>query len=143
MAAGKASFHLPSADALPFTNDSFDRVFLIDVFHFSTEPPASLSECARASSGRRDGHGMPCQRMRRTLRRRSLASIRVAPLSGNTLCHGFADADVQTVVSDQTVPSGAPGKRYSIAMRARAGGPQLARRSGRPDLSEIALNRRD
>ncbi|MDE1935352.1 class I SAM-dependent methyltransferase [Bradyrhizobium sp.] len=60
MAAGKASFHLTSADALPFTNDSFDRVFSIDVVHFWTEPLASLSECARASSGRRDGHGMPC-----------------------------------------------------------------------------------
>ena len=46
-AAGKASFHLTSADALPFTNDSFDRAFSTDVVHFWTEPPASLSEVRR------------------------------------------------------------------------------------------------
>ncbi|MDE2062225.1 MAG: methyltransferase domain-containing protein [Bradyrhizobium sp.] len=103
-AAGKASFHLTSADALPFTNDSFDRAFSTDVVHFWTEPLASLSECARASSGRRDGHGMPCQRMRRTLRRRSLASIRATPLSGNTLCHGFY-SDARTSVRSAIGPS--------------------------------------
>jgi hypothetical protein len=33
---------------------------------------------------------------------------------------GFADVDVQAVEPDQTTPSGAPVKRYSIRMRARA-----------------------
>ena len=130
MAAGKASFHLTSADALPFTNDSFDRAFSTDVVHFWTEPPASLSEVRRVP--RLEGAMvMGClAKGCRTLRRRSLASIRATPLSGDTLCPraGFADADVQTMVSDQIAPSGGPGKRYSIAMRARAGGPQLARR---------------
>ena len=40
----------------------------------------------------------------------------------DALCReaGFADVDVQTVESEQITASGAPIRRYSIRMRARA-----------------------
>jgi ubiquinone/menaquinone biosynthesis C-methylase UbiE len=45
--AGKASFHLASAYAVPFGDDSFDRVFSLGVIHFWTDPMASLIEVRR------------------------------------------------------------------------------------------------
>jgi ubiquinone/menaquinone biosynthesis C-methylase UbiE len=45
--AGKASFHLASADAIPFGDDCFDRVFSLGVIHFWIEPMASLVEVRR------------------------------------------------------------------------------------------------
>jgi ubiquinone/menaquinone biosynthesis C-methylase UbiE len=122
-AAGKASFHLTSADALPFGNASFDRVFSIGVVHFWTEPLESLSEVRRVL--RPEGvMFMGCQAPKDApdfAQKEFGFHLRDAS-EWDALCHkaGFAEVDVQTVVSDQTTPSGAPVKRYSIWMRARA-----------------------
>jgi ubiquinone/menaquinone biosynthesis C-methylase UbiE len=47
VAAGRASFHLGSAEHMPFDNRAFDRVFSTGVIHFWAEPGASLAEVQR------------------------------------------------------------------------------------------------
>ena len=47
VAAGRASFHLSSAEQMPFNDRTFDRVFSIGVMHFWVEPGASLVEVHR------------------------------------------------------------------------------------------------
>ena len=121
--AGKANFHLTSADALPFGSDSFDRVFSIGVVHFWTDPLASLSEVRRVL--RPDGvMFMGCLTPKDApdfAQTEFGFHLRDAP-EWDALCHkaGFVDVDVRTVVSDQITPSGALVKRQSIRMRARA-----------------------
>src|SRR5262249_30700773 len=47
VAAGRASFHLGSAEHMPFADAAFDRVFSTGVIHFWAEPDASLREVRR------------------------------------------------------------------------------------------------
>lgn len=47
VAAGRASFHLGSAERIPFTNASFDRVFSVGVVHFWANPVGPLAEVRR------------------------------------------------------------------------------------------------
>ncbi len=47
VAAGRASFHLTSAEHLPFADTSFDRVFAIGVIHFWSDPIIPLVEIRR------------------------------------------------------------------------------------------------
>ena len=47
VAAGRASFRLASAEALPFADASFDKVFAVNVVYFWSEPVRSLAEIRR------------------------------------------------------------------------------------------------
>ena len=120
---GGASFHLASADAMPFGDASFDRVFSIGVVHFWEDAVTSLAEVQRVLRpagmmlmgclAPKDAPDFAQKEYGFHLRDAS---------DWDALCRkaGFADVDVQTVVSDQTTASGAPMKRYSIRIRARA-----------------------
>jgi ubiquinone/menaquinone biosynthesis C-methylase UbiE len=47
IAAGRASFQLASAEALPFADRSFDKVFAVNVIYFWPEPIRPLAEMRR------------------------------------------------------------------------------------------------
>ena len=47
VAAGRASFHLGSAERMPFADASFDRAFSTGVVHFWENPAESLAEVRR------------------------------------------------------------------------------------------------
>ena len=121
--AGKARFHLAFAHEMPFADASFDRVFSIGVIHFWTEPLASLAEVRRVL--RPEGvmfMGCLAPKDAPDFAQSEYGFHLRDASEWEGLCRsaGFADTDVQTVVSDQTTPDGAPIKRYSIRMRARA-----------------------
>jgi ubiquinone/menaquinone biosynthesis C-methylase UbiE len=123
VAAGKASFHLTAADAMPFGNDSFDRAFSIGVIHFWAEPLASLSEMRRVlRSGGVMFMGCLAPKDAPDFAQREFGFHLRDASEWDALCRiaGFAVVDVQTVESEQITPTGMPVKRYSIRMRARA-----------------------
>jgi SAM-dependent methyltransferase len=47
VAAGRATFELAAADAIPFPDHSFDKVFAVNVIYFWPEPLRALSEMRR------------------------------------------------------------------------------------------------
>jgi ubiquinone/menaquinone biosynthesis C-methylase UbiE len=47
VAAGRATFQLASAEALPFPDQSFDKVFAVNVIYFWPEPIGPLNEIRR------------------------------------------------------------------------------------------------
>jgi ubiquinone/menaquinone biosynthesis C-methylase UbiE len=121
--AGKASFHLASAYAVPFGDDSFDRVFSLGVIHFWTDPMASLVEVRRVL--RPDGLMlMGCLAPKEAP---DFAQVEYGfhlrdVYEWDALCRkaGFADLDIRTIETEQITPSGEPTKRYSIRVIARA-----------------------
>jgi ubiquinone/menaquinone biosynthesis C-methylase UbiE len=115
--AGKAKFHLAAANAIPFGNDSFDRVFSLGVIHFWTEPMASLVEVRRVL---RPG-GLMLMGCLAPKDAPDFAQVEYGfhlrdASEWEALCRkaGFADLDIDTIETEQITPSGAPTKRYSI-----------------------------
>ena len=47
VAAGRAAFHLAAADAIPFPDATFDRVFAVNVIYFWPQPESALREIRR------------------------------------------------------------------------------------------------
>ena len=47
VAAGQASFQLARAEAIPYADESFDRVFAVNVIYFWPEPVSALAEMRR------------------------------------------------------------------------------------------------
>ena len=122
VAAGRATFHLGSAERMPFADHSFDRVFSIGVIHFWTDPAGPLAEVRRVL---RPGGSM----LMLCLAPRGAPDF-AQPEYGfhvrdaatwDALCRaaGFADAHAETVESEQITPSGAPIKRFGISVGAR------------------------
>jgi ubiquinone/menaquinone biosynthesis C-methylase UbiE len=123
VAAGRAAFHLGSAERMPFANHTFDRAFSIGVIHFWTDPASSLAEVRRVL---RPGSSMLMGCM----------APREAPdfaqpgygfhlrdaVAWDALCRaaGFADVHAETIEYERTTPSGAPTKRFGISVRGRA-----------------------
>jgi len=121
--AASASFHLAAADAMPFGDAGFDRVFSIGVVHFWTKPGASLAEVRRVL--RPAGvmlMGCMAPKQAPDFAQKDYGFHLREASEWDALCRqaGFADVDVQTVESEQVTASGAPIRRYSIRMRARA-----------------------
>lgn len=123
VAAGRVSFHLGSAESLPFADATFDRVFSTGVAHFWAEPARALAEVRRVL--RRDGLTlMTC------LYPRSAPAF-ARPEFGFHLrddaawqalhrAAGFSDIGAEILEFDRTGPDGAPVKRYAIRVVARA-----------------------
>lgn len=122
VAAGRASFHLGSAERMPFTDASFDRIFSIGVIHFWTDPDIALAEVRRVL---RPGGFllMGCLAPRDApdfARPEYGFHLRDAD-AWASLCRtaGFLAVNAETFESAQITPSGAPTKRYSIRLAAR------------------------
>src|SRR3989344_6745883 len=47
IAKGHVALRLGKADALPYENNSFDKIFAVNVFHFWPDPSRELAECVR------------------------------------------------------------------------------------------------
>jgi ubiquinone/menaquinone biosynthesis C-methylase UbiE len=122
VAAGRASFHLGSAERMPFTDDSFDRIFSTGVIHFWTDPVVALAEVRRVL---RPGGSM----LMGCLAPRDAPDF-ARPEYGfhlrdsgtwDALCRGagFVSVNAETLESEQLTPSGAPTMRYMIRLLAR------------------------
>jgi SAM-dependent methyltransferase len=121
--AGKTSFHLAHAHAIPFDDDSFDRVFSLGVIHFWAEPMASLVEVRRVL---RPG-GLMLMGCLAPKEAPDFAQVEYGfhlrdASEWDALCRkaGFADLDIRTIETEQITPSGEPTKRYSIRVIACA-----------------------
>ena len=122
IASGRASFHLCSAERMPFADASIDRVFAIGVIHFWSNPIASLVE------------------IRRVMRREGLAVMgSLDPLSApefarpefgfyvrsaeewrTLFCQaGFASVERQVIEVTGITPDGTPTKRHIVRITAR------------------------
>ena len=122
VAAGRASFHLASAEHMPFADASFDRVFGIGVIHFWRDPVLSLVEIRRVM--RSDAlavMGTPDPRSQQDFARpefgfhlRSADEWRALFLQA-----GFGSVNVQNIESDGITPDGKPNKRYTIRITVR------------------------
>lgn len=123
VAAGLVSFHLGTAEQMPFPDLSFDRVYSFGVIHFWADPSGPLAET------------------RRVLRRGGLAVMGcLSPRSASDdICQehgfflreasewdrlyraaGFAEVKVEDLESAMINPDGTPVTRYSIRVTASA-----------------------
>jgi len=122
VSAGRARFHLASAERMPFADASFDRAFSIGVIHFWMDPTAALRELhrvmrpgGRVVMGALDSRAPPpFARPEYGFRLRSAAEWGV-------LCReaGFGNVDAQSVESEQITPEGMPTKRYAVRLTAQ------------------------
>jgi ubiquinone/menaquinone biosynthesis C-methylase UbiE len=123
VAAGRASFHLGSAESMAFADASFDRVFSTGVSHFWAAPAGPLAGVCRVL--RRGGISqMAC------LHPRSAPAF-ARPEHGFYLrddaswhalhrAAGFSEISVQTLEFEQANRDGTPVKRYGIIVVARS-----------------------
>lgn len=122
IASGRGSFHLASADCMPFPSESFDRVFSIGVIHFWADPVPSLVEVRRVS--RPDCLAiMGCLNPRSVLpfAREEYGFYLRTPDEWVTHFHkaGFRTVDAQCVEVEGIGPDGKPNKRYTTRVTAR------------------------
>ena len=123
IASGRASFHLCSAERMPFADATFDRVFAIGVIHFWSDPIAPLIEIRRVMRP----NGLAIMG---SLDPRSAAAF-ARPEFGFHLRRaeewhdllgeaGFAGVDTRVVERTGINPDGTPTKRHSVRITARA-----------------------
>jgi ubiquinone/menaquinone biosynthesis C-methylase UbiE len=122
VAAGRAGFHLGSADRMPFPDSAFDRVFSLGVIHFWQDALAPLEEVCRVL--RPDGFavmGTLAPNCPPAFARPELGFWLRSADEWAELCTqaGFAAVRAQTVESEQLTADGAPTRRYSIRLTAR------------------------
>jgi ubiquinone/menaquinone biosynthesis C-methylase UbiE len=122
VAAGRASFHLVSADRMPFDDASFDRIYSTGVIHFWKDALAPLREARRvmrpgglAVLGALDSRCPP------PFARPEFGFFLRRADEWVECCReaGFSDVAVQTAESEQLQPDGTPTKRYTIRLTAR------------------------
>ena len=122
IASGHASFHLASADRMPFPAASFDRVFSIGVIHFWAEPIASLIEILRVSHSGSFAI-MSCLHPRATLpfAREEYGFHGRSAEEWERLFRaaGFSDVAAECLEVEGTGPDGKPNKRYTNRITAR------------------------
>ncbi len=122
VAAGRANFHLASAEHMPFADACFDRVFAIGVIHFWTDPIAALLEIHRVM--RPGGFALMSALDLRSPPQFAQAEFgfhlrSAAEWSALYRQAGFSSVEAQNVESEQMTPDGTPIKRYAIRMTAR------------------------
>jgi SAM-dependent methyltransferase len=122
VAAGRASFHLGSAERMPFANHTFDRVFSVGVIHFWTEPRSALAGVRRVT---RPGGlmiiGCLAPKDAPDFARPEYGFHLRDAAEWDGLCRGagFVRVNIETLQSEQITPSG-PAKRQTIRITAFA-----------------------
>lgn len=122
IAAGRARFHLASAERMRFADGSYDRVFAIGVIHFWDEPMAPLVEVLRVMRpgglvvmGALDPRSPPeFARPEFGFHLRGADEWRVLFRRA-----GFRTTDAQVIETEGITPAGTPSKRYAIRITAR------------------------
>jgi ubiquinone/menaquinone biosynthesis C-methylase UbiE len=121
--AGHASFHLGSAEHMPFADSAFDRIFSIGVIHFWADPIGPLMEVRRVlRSGGKIHMGCISPRQTADYTRPEYGFHLRDAETWDALCHaaGFFAINVREVETAGITPAGAPMKRYGILMTACA-----------------------
>jgi ubiquinone/menaquinone biosynthesis C-methylase UbiE len=122
VAAGRARFHLGSAEHMPFAGSVFDRVFSTGVIHFWAEPGASLGEVQRVM---RPGGvmvmGCLAPRDPPDFARPEYGVHLRDAAEWDALCRdaGFVAVNVEMLQFEQITPNG-PTKRHTFRVTARA-----------------------
>ena len=123
IASGHVSFHLASAERMPFRDASFDRVFSIGVIHFWADPIASLVEILRVSRSNSLAI-MSCLHPRATLpfAREEYGFYVRSPEEWERLFleAGFSDVAAECLEVEGIGPDGEPNKRYTTRITARS-----------------------
>ena len=124
VAAGRARFHLASAERMPFADATFDRVFAIGVIHFWRDPIVPLVEVRRVMCP--GGLAVmqtqpPDSRSPREFARPEFGFYLRSADEWRKLFReaGFGTVDAQSIESEGITPDGTPSKRYTIRMIAR------------------------
>jgi ubiquinone/menaquinone biosynthesis C-methylase UbiE len=123
VAAGRASFHLGSAERMPFADGAFDRIFSLGVIHFWVDAAGPLAEVRRVlRSGGLMLMGCLAPREAPDSARPEYGFHLRDADTWDALCRaaGFATVDVVPVEMEGITPDGAPTKRYGIRVTARA-----------------------
>jgi SAM-dependent methyltransferase len=121
--AGRAAFHLGTAEDLPFVDASFDRVFSIGVMHFWPDPAGALAETRRVlrpGGISLMGGGSP-RSANETFSPKHGFFLR-EPEEWDRLCRAAGFAEVRAEEQATTIPSpgGAPTTFYGILVTAWA-----------------------
>lgn len=122
VAAGRAGFHLASAERMPFDDAAFDRAFSTGVIHFWQDALAPLRELYRVlRPGGRAVLGALDARAAPAFARPEFGFHLRSAAEWAELCRqaGFGTVDARTIESEQLGPDGAPAKRYAIRVTAR------------------------
>jgi ubiquinone/menaquinone biosynthesis C-methylase UbiE len=122
VAADRASFHLASAERMPFDDASFDRVFSTGVIHFWKDALVPLREVHRvmrpgslAVMGALDSRSPP-QFARSEFGFHLRSAAEWVELFRQA---GFGTVDAQNTESEQLTPDGTSNRRYTIRLMAR------------------------
>lgn len=122
VAAGRASFHLASAERMPFDDASFDRVFSTGVIHFWQDALVPLREVHRVMRpGNLAVMGALDTRCPPQFARSEFGFYLRSAAEWVELCRqaGFGTVDAQNTESEQLTPEGTPTKRYAIRLTMR------------------------
>lgn len=122
VASGRASFHLGSVEALPCADESFHRVFAINVFYFWPDPVRALSEMRRVL--RPDGVSIVAAVAPSIAATASFAreefGFRLRDAETISALHreaGFGRVDIEPYSEVTTRPDGTPWERhYSLVV---------------------------
>ena len=122
VAAGRASFHVGSAERMPFADHAFDRVFSVGVIHFWAEPGASLVEVHRVMRlGGLMVMGCLAPKDPPDFAQPEYGFHLRNAAAWDALCRaaGFVTVNVETLQFEQITPNG-PIKLHTIRVTARA-----------------------
>jgi SAM-dependent methyltransferase len=122
VASGRASFHLGSVEALPCADESFHRVFAINVFYFWPDPVRALTEMRRVL--RPDGVSIVAAVAPSIAATASFAreefGFRLRDAETISALHreaGFGRVDIEPYSEVTTRPDGTPWERhYSLVV---------------------------
>jgi ubiquinone/menaquinone biosynthesis C-methylase UbiE len=123
VAAGAASFHLASAEELPFADGTFDRVYSTGVVHFWAAPATPLAEVRRVmTAGGLMIMGCLAATAPPDFARAEFGFYLREPAEWDALCRaaGFNDVLVEALEAAGINPDGAPVKRHAIRITTRA-----------------------